>query len=118
MKISQRLLVALAALVLLSVAVSSPASASTPTLPHLNGYPQCVATTWAAHHYHVAKTARHTACFVKVTQDKSYVDIDPTPGGATVLAFSPAWYPQSWSSLGFIVNDKTLNPVALLVWTS
>ena len=77
--------------------------------------PRCIATTWAAQHYHAPKTPRHTTCVVHGTNGPAYGSV--AYGGATVSAFSPDWYPSTWPTLG-VLSNAAGDVTGLLVRTS
>jgi hypothetical protein len=111
MRIYARVAAILTALAISLLTVQAPVWAA-PKTPMYHGYPLCITTTWASHHYGVPKTARHTTCAVKMHKDTSYPS---KPGEATLESWSAAWYPSSWQLIGIISDPKTLNPTAMLV---
>jgi hypothetical protein len=104
--------------ILAAVAVITLTWSGTPTwaatkAPTFHGYPLCISTTWASHHYGVPKTKKGATCIVKMVRDRSYVDIDPT-AAAKIEVYIPAWYPSYWTLVS-IVSTPDGTPIGELV---
>ena len=81
--------------------------------PTFQGYPLCISTSWAQHHYKVPMTAKGATCIVRMHR------VPNTPGtqvfgGATVASYEPSWFPPAWQVTG-IVSTPDGSPVGMLV---
>jgi hypothetical protein len=95
-----RTLVALSVFaVLCALGLAAAPSADAHPLPTYSGIPRCIATTWAAHHFHAPKTRPGQTCLNPLVRQPW--DGVSSPG---VAFYDPLWTPATWKPVAILWN--------------